>query len=296
MSNWILLSLFSGLLLGCYDITKKASVRDNAVPPVLLLSVMTGAVIWLLILVGSSDSSVVAARDLGLREHGLLFAKSVMVGLSWSCAFFALKHLPISVATPIRATSPVWTILIAVAAMSERPSVQQWLGIGLVLAAFFALSRVGAKEDIHFHRDRWVGLMLVATLVGSLCAIYDKYLLQTERLSPVSVQAWFSIYLVPVMLPLAIRWWRYDREQTPFQWRWSIPMISVLLLVADYAYFTAVSDPDALISVVSPLRRTSVIVAFAFGILSLKEKNWRAKAPCIGVILLGVYLISVALR
>ena len=113
---------------------------------------------------------------------------------------------------------------------------------------------------------------------------------------PVSVQAWFSIYLVPVMLPLVIRWWRRDRQQTPFQWRWSIPMIAVLLLVADYAYFKAVAEPDALISVISPLRRTSVIIAFAFGILRLKEKNWRMKAPCIGAILLGAYLLSVGSR
>ena len=133
--------------------------------------------------------------------------------------------------------------------------------------------------------------MLVATLLGSLCALYDKYLLQVERLSPVAVQAWFSIYLVPVMLPLVIRW-RRDRHRTPFQWRWSIPMIAVLLLVADYAYFKAVADPEALISVISPLRRSSVLVAFAFGILQLKEKNGSTKAPCIGAILLGVYLLS----
>lgn len=298
LSTWILLSLLSGLLLGCYDIAKKASVKDNAVPPVLLLNVLTGAGIWLVILIlgGISDSSVASAWNLGLREHGLLLLKSVMVGASWSFAFFALKHLPISVATPIRATSPLWTILLAVVAMSERPGTQQWVGIALVLAAFFALSRVGAKEGIHFHRDRWVTLMLVATVLGSLCALYDKYLLQIERISPVAVQAWFSIYLVAVMLPLAIRWWRLERAETPFEWRWSIPMIALLLLVADYAYFRAVSDPDALISVISPLRRTSVIVAFLFGIVRLKEKNWKTKAPCVGTILLGVYLLSLGSR
>ena len=161
------------------------------------------------------------------------------------------------------------------------------------MAAFFALSRVGAKEDIHFNRNRWVLLMLAATLLGSLCALYDKYLLQVERLSPLSVQAWFSIYLVPVMTPLVVRWWRHERQRTPFHWRWSIPMIAVLLLVADYVYFKSVAEPDALISVISPLRRSSVIVTFAYGIVRLKEKNWRSKAPCIIAILLGVYLLSV---
>jgi transporter family protein len=295
LSTWILLCLLSGLLLGCYDIAKKASVKDNAVPPVLLLSVLTGAAVWLFLLgMGAlTDSTLTAAWSLGIRQHGLLLLKSVMVGASWSCAFFGLKHLPISVATPIRATSPVWTILLAVVAMGERPAPQQWLGISVVLVAFFAFSRVGVREGIHFHRDRWVMLMLAATLLGSLCALYDKYLLQIERLSPVAVQAWFSIYLVPVMLPLWIRWYRRDRKRTPFEWRWSIPMIAALLLVSDYVYFTAVADPEALISVVSPLRRASVVVSFVFGIVQLKEKNWRIKALCIGALLLGVYWLSV---
>ncbi len=222
----------------------------------------------------------------------MLLLKSVLVGASWTCAFFALKHLPISIATPIRATSPLWTILFAVVAMGERPGLTQWLGITVVLMAFFAFSRIGAKEGIHFHRDRAVTLMIVATLLGSASALYDKYLLQTAGLSPIVVQAWFSLYLVPVMIPLAIRWWRLERAENPFQWRWSIPLIALFLLVADFTYFTALSDPSALISVISPLRRASLVIAFLFGIVNLKERNWKAKAPCIAVILAGVVLLS----
>jgi len=283
------------MLLGCYDIAKKTSVRDNAVPPVLLLSVLTGAFIWLSILALGflHDRSYSTLFYLDVRQHLLLLAKAAMVGTSWSCAFFALKYLPLSVATPIRATSPLWTILLAVAVMNERPAAIQWAGIALVLAAFFALSRVGAKEGIYFHRDRGVTLMIVATLLGSLCALFDKYLLQVVKISPMAVQAWFSIYLVPVMLPLAIRWFNRERVETPFQRRWSIPMIAILLLIADYVYFRAVAEPDALISVISPLRRTSVIIPFAFGLIRLKEKNWSIKTPCIVLILLGVYLLSI---
>jgi drug/metabolite transporter (DMT)-like permease len=298
LATWILLSLLSAVFLGFYDIAKKAAVKDNAVPPVLLLNVLTAALIWsvpvCLALVMPRESSGSAAElcDLTAREHGLLFCKSIMVGTSWTLALFALKQLPISIATPIRATSPLWTILFAVAAMGERPGVGQWIGIAIVLLAFFAFSRVGAKEGIHFHRDRSVTLMILATLLGSACALYDKYLLQTEGLSPVVVQAWFSIYLVPVMLPLAIRWWRRERREIPFQWRWSIPLIAIFLLVADFAYFTAVASDGALISVISPLRRISIIITFLFGIVRLKEQNWRAKAPCIVIILLGVYMLS----
>ncbi len=298
MLHWILLSLLSGVFLGMYDIAKKTAVRENAVPPVLLLNVLTAAAVWVipigasLVMPSPSAGWLFDLGHLSSRTHTLLFFKSVLVGASWSCAFFALKHLPISIATPIRATSPLWTVLIAVVAMGERPGFWQWIGMGVVITAFIAFSRVGASEGIRFSRDRFVALMMAATLLGALSAIYDKYLLQTEALSPAVVQAWFSIYLVPVMLPLAIRWWRWERTTNPFQWRWSIPLIAIFLLIADFAYFTAVGSEGALISVISPLRRSSIIISFLFGIVSLKEKNWRSKAPCIAAIVMGVYLLS----
>ncbi|QDT07154.1 EamA-like transporter family protein [Rubripirellula lacrimiformis] len=296
--GWIALSVLSAIFLGFYDIAKKSSVRDNAVPIVLLLNVVTAALVWLPAVVASSagfdtaGGGLAGLTDLPLQHHGLLMAKSLLVGTSWTLAFFAMKQLPISIATPIRATSPIWTIAIAVLAMGERPSWGQWGGIAIIVASFTAFSRVGKREGIRFHRSPAVLLMIAATLLGAVSSIYDKYLLQSIQISPSATQAWFSIYLVPVMLPLAIRWWRGDRAAKPFQWRWSIPLIAVFLLIADWLYFTAVSDPDALISVISPVRRTSVIVSFLFGILRLGELNWQAKLVCIGGILAGVFLIS----
>ena len=50
-----------------------------------------------------------------------------------------------------------------------------------------------------------------------------------------------------------------------FSWRWSVPVIALSLLVADYAYFWALRHPDALVSIVMSLRRASTLVAFAGG-------------------------------
>ncbi len=296
--SWVALSLLSAVFLGLYDIAKKTSVRDNAVPPVLLASVVTAAVIWCSVLLALPLMPPKYAQPLSdvfaltVWQHLLLSAKSILVGTSWTLAFFALKHLPISIASPIRATSPLWTVLAAIALMGERPSALQIAGMLIVVGAFVLFSRVGQREGIHFRSDRWVGAMVLATVLGASSALYDKYLLQSERLTPICVQAWFSIYLVPVMLPMAMYWFYKERKTNPFKWRYSIPLIAILLLITDMVYFTAISMPDALISVISPIRRTSVVVPFAFGILMLGERNWRAKALCIAAILLGVCMLS----
>ncbi len=298
--NWMILSLCSSVLLGFYEIAKKAALRDNAVPPVLFLHVLTAAALWSpLLLMSHVDGAwtlphLLTVDPIGWPEHAMLFAKAVLAGSSWILASYALKHLPMSIASPIRASSPVWTILIAVLFMHERPSLGQWLGVTVIVLSFYAFSLVGKTEGIRFHRDRWVLFMIAGTLLGACSALYDKFLLQSVGLRSSTVQAWFSIYLTIVMLPLFGHWRTRHRSSSPFQWRWSIPTIAVLLLLSDFLYFSALEQPGALISLVSPLRRTSVVIAFVAGIRIYGEKNWRPKAVCIASLLVGVYVLSLA--
>ncbi|MDA1230080.1 MAG: EamA family transporter, partial [Planctomycetota bacterium] len=221
--QWFALSLLSAGFLGFYEIAKKVSVRKNAVPPVLFFNVVTSALIWLPFVILSRVASdlipveTLKVTSLTWTAHGLLFLKAIIAGSSWIFASFALKHLPMSIAAPIRASSPLWTILIATLFMNERPNSQQWLGVAIILVSFWAFSLVGRREGIHFHTDRWVGFMLVATLLGSLSAIFDKFLLQNRNMSPSTVQAWFSIYLVVFMTPLMIHWLLRRRKLERFQ-------------------------------------------------------------------------------
>ncbi len=298
--NWIALSLISAMFLGVYDIARKKAVRENAVPPVLLLNVSTAAFIWLPWVVLSAfipeaiPFDFLRVGSLSTSQHGLLLLKSALVGLSWMFGFWGMKHLPISIAAPIRSSSPVWTVLIATTLMHERPTIGQWAGVTIILLAFWAFSLAGRLEGIHFHRNRWIGCMLVATALGSISALYDKYLIQRMLLDAPTVQAWFSIYLVVVISPLCLYWFLKERHVAPFHWRWAIPLVAVLLLVSDFTYFTAIQDPAALISLISPIRRSSVILPFAAGALLFGETNWRPKAICVAGLLFGVFVLSLS--
>jgi drug/metabolite transporter (DMT)-like permease len=298
--TWMLLSICSAAFLGFYEIAKKASLKENAVPPVLFFNVLTAATLWTPLILLSQfypdgiPTGFLRVEALTGTGHFLLFLKSLIAGSSWIFASFALKHLPMSIAAPIRASSPFWTITIAVLFLSERPDLWQWVGISIILISFYVFSLVGRKEGIHFHRNRWVGFMVIATLLGACSALYDKYLLQTCQMHAATVQAWFSVYLVLVMTPLVTHWYLKGRVATPFHWRWSIPMIAVLLLISDFLYFTAIETPGGLISVISPLRRTSIVIAFIAGIKIYGEKNPIPKGICIMSMLVGVYILSLS--
>ena len=296
--SWIALTVFSALVLGCYDLLKKSAVRENAVLPVLFFSVVTGALIWFPFLIWSYFSPTTAPEfarpvaQVSAQLHVSLLIKSCIAASAWTTGYFALKHLPISIASPIRATSPVWTILVAVLVLGESPTPNQWTGVVIILGAFYAFSLLGKLEGIHFHRDKWVGLMFLSALLSSASALYDKHLLQKESLEPAVVQCWFSMYLVVALAPMFILWRRGLWSRNPFQWRWSIPMIGAALLVADFLYFSAVAQEGALISVISPLRRSAILVTFVGGIFLFDEKNWRRKAICIVALLFGIVVLN----
>jgi bacterial/archaeal transporter family protein len=153
---------------------------------------------------------------------------------------------------------------------------------------------VGRREGVHFHRDRWVGYMLLGTLFGAGSGLYDKLLLGKLALAPATVQAWFSIYLLALFAPLACLWWLARRfrqaPEVPFQFRFSMPVLALCLLCADFAYFSALSEQAGLISLVASLRRGSTLIAFAAGVFVFKESNGWRKLPAVLGILLGIAL------
>lgn len=295
---WLYLCIASAVFLGVYDVAKKWSVRDNTPLLVLFLSVTAGAAVTSPIFVLSRilpdemSGAGLFCRDLTLHEHGLVLLKTLLVSVSWISAFFALKHLPISIVTPIRASAPLWTLCGAVLLFQERPSALQWAGIGIIMISYVVFSLIGKKEGIVFLKDRWVLLVFVATLSGAASALYDKHLLRNTGIDPIALQVWFSFYLVGVIgvTTAAVR--RFSPcSFSEFKWRYSIPLVGVLLIIADYLYFRALSHEDALIAVVSVIRRSSVVISFIGGGLLFREKNKRLKAlPLLGV-LMGVSLL-----
>lgn len=296
--TWMLLAVLSAVFLGLYDVAKKASVQDNAVLPVLFACSASGLAL-MLPLAGLSWLAPSAAQEQGLfiapmsaTAHVLIFAKAALVTVSWILTFFALKHLPISLASPVRASAPMFTLLGAVILFGERPSVRQLLGILIILVAYWMFSLIGRSEGIRFSRSGWFWSLLLGTLVGAASGLYDKHLLQGAKLPALAVQFWFTTYNTLIQgLIVAFLWWPRRVTNTPFRWRWSMVAVGGLLLVADALYFRSLAMPEALVSVVSALRRTNVVLSFALGAVLFGERKRWPKAIALAGVLVGIFLI-----
>ena len=294
---WLCLAVLSAMFLGLYDVSKKHSLKDNAVIPVLWLNIffcsLMMAVPTLLSVAGliSAESAVYVPRADAHTHLLIMFKASIVLG-SWVFGYFGMKHLPITLFGPINATRPVLVLLGGLLLFGERLNLYQWIGVTIAAVSFYLLRMSGKKEGIDFHRNMWVLCVIIATLLGAVSALFDKYLL--GQYNNMFVQAWSNFYqLVLMTAGFLIFYLPRHGAGTLFQWRWSIPLISVFLTIADYAYFCALTSDDSMIAIVSMIRRSSVVVSFLCGALLFHEKNLRSKAVDLILVLIGLFFLVI---
>ena len=288
---WLLLAFLSATLLGFYDVFK-----NNAVLPVLFFNTLFSSLIFLpFILLSAFAPGVLGGTMLdvpvvGWEVHKFIIIKSFIVLSSWILGYFGMKHLPITIVGPINATRPVMVLVGAMLVFGERLNLYQWIGVMLAIISFFMLSRSGKKEGIDFKHNKWILFIILAAVAGAVSGLYDKYLM--KQLPPMVVQSWYNVYQMFIMCPiLALLWWPKRKSSTPFRWDWAIIFISIFLCAADFVYFYALSYEDSMISIVSMVRRGSVIVSFLFGAMVFREKNLKSKAIDLILVLIGMIFL-----
>lgn len=290
---WLTLAFASAALLGLYDAAKKKALTDNAVLPVLWFNTLLSTLIFLPAVISAEggfgwfDGTLLASAPGTAEAHGLVVLKSFIVLVSWIFGYIGIKHLPITIVGPINATRPVMVLVGAMLVFGERLNLSQWTGIALALVSLFMLSRSSRREGVDFAHNRWILCVALAALTGAVSGLYDKFIM--SRLDPVFVQSWYNLYQLVMMSAVTALLRR--RQGTPFRWSWAIPLISIFLSLADFAYLMALREPDAMISVVSMIRRGSVVVSFGCGAVLFHERNLRSKAVDLAFILIGMVFL-----
>ena len=296
---WVYLAFCSATLLGFYDVFKKQSLKNNAVIPILYLNTLFCSLLFLPFLLFSyyAPSSLMGTifyvSPVCVTAHLFIFLKSIIVLSSWIFGYFAIKHLPLTIVGPINATRPVLVLLGAVFLFGEHLNLYQWIGVTLTIISFFLLSRTGKKEGIDFKHNKWIFFLVAAALLGASSGLYDKFMMR--HFDRMAVLTWYSFYQCLLMLVIFLfLWWPKRKKSTPFRWKWSIPLISIFLTTADFFYFYALSDPSSMISIVSMIRRGSVLVSFTVGAFVFREKNLKLKAFDLIVVFLGMLFLYLA--
>ena len=286
---WLWLALASSVLLGLYDVAKKQALARNGVYEV-LFGATALTVLFLCPFLGRGE----------LSQHLALAFKGVLVTLSWVSGMIALKLLPITTVSTLKATRPMFVVIFSIILFGEKLNLPQYGGIVLMLLAIWLLSRSSEKEGISFKGNRGILAMAVSILTGVASALFDKHILTSLGMEPLFVQAWANFYIAVILGAILLVRWLVRRRAAPapdapaapaFRWDWTILLIAVLITAADALYFISLDQDGALLSVISMMRRCSVLVTFVLGAMIFKERRLRGKALSLGLMIAGMALL-----
>lgn len=272
------------------------------------------------------ENTIFFVPKIGARGHLLVFAKSCIVLSSWVFAYISVKYLPLSVVSPMQATRPMWTLVGAMFIFGERLNGWQWAGVVCALGSIFLFSLANKPHKEVLSSDRTIEdvplttqsrknshaehlntsnstrkyylCLLLAILIGAGSGLYDKYMMRHYDHN--AVQVYYTVYQALMMLVIWLcNLWktRKKTESTPLPLlhrRLLLPVacISLFLVLSDYVYMLALSDPSSMIAVVSTIRRGGTIIPFLYGILILREPNAGKKIACLTGIAIGLLFLA----
>jgi transporter family protein len=293
---WALLGILSAGFLGFHEIFKKVALQRNAVLPVVLYGTAVGAFIFLPFILLSRFFPEFTIHNgffipsASLQAHLMFILKSFIVSAAWLFGYFSVKHLPVTLLAPLNSSGPVWTILGAMLIYGEKLNLLQWIGVAVSLGLYYFLSFGGSELGVEKTNRRWIFFAFLSIIFNSISALFDKFLVR--EYDRIAMQSWFSIYTTLIFLVIVVVIWYPSREKTtPFKWRWSIPLIGLFLVVADFFYFKALSIDGSLVSILIIIRRASAVLVFAAGAIYFKETSLRQRGIVLAGILFGVALV-----
>ena len=276
---WLWMTLASALLLGIYDVFKKQALRHNGVLWVLLGATALSTLFLCPFLTAGT-----------LQEHLKIVLKAVLVTTSWISGMIGLKLLPITTVSTLKASRPFFVVIFSILLFGERLNGWQWGGVALALLALTLLSVSSKKEGIAFSKSKGIAAMAVSILAGVASALYDKHMI--AGMEPLFLQSWGNFYITVLLaLCVGVKALIDGEKREKFHWDWLIVVIAIFITGADMLYFFALKQEGALLSVISLMRRCSVVVTFVVGAIVFKEHRVKEKALDLAILLAGMALL-----
>ena len=296
---WLWAAIGSAILLGIYDVFKKqASTRNDVLHILLYVTALSTLILSPFVLTSEFgwhwlENTSFNASPGSLRDHLLVILKAFVVTISWVTGLMGLKHLPITTAGTIKTSRPVFVLLGSILIFGERLNPWQWVAVLVAFVALWLLGHTSRREGFDFVRNRWVICMWVSVVSGVASALLDKHLMASMQ--PMFVQGWCNFYITLILaITLLVVKHSGSPYYKPYKHDWLILVIALFITWSDFLYFLSLSGEGAMLSVVSILRRSSVIITFICGALFFKEKNLRSKGLALLILLVSMVILVLA--
>lgn len=280
---WVWLVLLYGILKGVREIVKKKALEKNSTIEVLFMYTFLSFVMVL--------PSAGSAMGTEPRFYFYIALKSFVIFLAWMCSFRAIKKMPISLYGVLDLSRVLFATMFGVVVLQETLGFFQVMGLILVSAGLLLLKyqpgsvRAAAAGDAV--EVRYVVMAFASCLLNAVSGLLDKILMRDITSS--QLQFWYLLFLTVFYLLYILI------SRAPVNWkrafcnRW-VWLLSLLIVIADRALFTANGMEGSRITVMTLLKQAGCIVTILAGRFLFREKNTTHKLVCAAVIIAGIVI------
>ena len=202
-----------------------------------------------------------------------------------------------SVVYPLaRGTGPVVTALVAVALFGERLALLQFAGVAVVVVAIFVIAGGHVSESsVHTPKRTLRRSLLYGIATGISIAAYtlwDKQAVSVLALSPILYDFGRTAVQMLVLAPSVLRSTE-TRNALGTTWRQFRPEAFGVAILSPIAYVLVLyALTTAPVSVVAPLRESSIVIGAFIGAHFLKEGQLRRRIVAACLMLTGIVALA----
>jgi len=129
------------------------------------------------------------------------FGRAMMGLLAMQLWFYSLTVMPVTLATALSFTTPIFATIFAIIFLKERAGWRRWTAL---IVSFIGVLLI-LNPDIQ-HMDNNVWIVLVASAAMAVSGIFVKSLSRTE--SPETVVFYMALFMTPLSFPQALYHWQ----------------------------------------------------------------------------------------
>ena len=286
LEPWLLYAILAAVFAGLTTILAKIGIEGvNSHLATAIRTVVVVIFAWLMVLVVGSGREIVALDG---RTWLFLSLSGLSTGASWLCFFHALKIGTVSNVSPLKKSSTVSTMLLAIFVLQETATVFMWFGIGLIALGTYLMldkkEKLSTEQEVETRRQYgWLFWGILAALFASLTAIFGK--IGIEHVDANLGNAIRTMLVLPTAWVLVFLTGKQKGIRQISRKSWLFLLLSGLATGGSWLFFyRALQIGNA--SLVVPIDKLSIVITIAFARIFFGEKM--SPRRLVGLVLLVV--------
>lgn len=199
----------------------------------------------------------------------IAYSFMVLVALIASVAFLytakAVRHMPVSVSSPLFALGPIITAIVAFLFLRESLTVVNTMGLFFVVIGVYLLEHSAGISVVNnfkvMFKQKYFHYIIIALVLYAVSSTIDRYVLGTLKLD---VLAYLSIVQVLIVIFFTILvWYFHDLHDISKGLRelW-LPLLLIACLTVGYRYSQsfALSLAEGKVALVTSIKRSSTLL------------------------------------